>query len=385
MVPVNDDVSVPSNEDTVEAPGATPPTQDSAAQEPRDLPVEDSGSRRSRSGLDLWLGRAIWGVLGLLAIVGGFFGYSAYQAQQQARLASPALQLVDQVQKMVDKNPGDETLRARLGEALAAAGNLNEAKAQLIAAVKINPKYAGAYQDLAQIAIIEKDNPNIVLYLNKLLDVTAVGQYQNFNERREFAFFNLGELALAQKRWTDAIGYFNAALKIRKDASDTYLRLAQAYQGSGDLVAAMEQANISLQFDPKFPEAHYVRGTIYLANKDTVNAAWDFRAALDGAPDNQQALDALSKLGKFDDWMARAQSAFTDGDLKVAVDAVSIARSINPKSYAAAMLHGRILDQQGYYADAVDAYTIALKITPGDKAAAAALKNSQSLAKKGSK
>jgi Tfp pilus assembly protein PilF len=393
MVPVNDDEVSASNEDTVEAPRSVEPPAE-AAQAPTegvsDAAVASNKSRSKkaravRTGADLWVNRALGAVVVAIVVLGAYFGYSYYRAQQQARLASPALQIVDQVQKLVDKSPNDATLRVRLGEALASAGDDTNAKAQLLAAVKMNPKYAGAYQDLAEIALLDKDNANAEIYLTRLLALTSTGEYQDVNDRREFALFSLGELTLEQRRWTDAIGYFNAALAIRKDASDTYLRLAQAYHGSGDDTSAMQQVNIALEFDPKYPEAHYFRGTLYLAIGDKVDAAWDFRAALDGAPDQAEAKAALASLGTFDQWLADAQAAFSSGDLTVAAGDVSIARSIQPSSYAAAMLHGRILDQQGKYSDAADAYSIAVKVNPTDKVAAAAYKAALAAAKKGSK
>jgi len=387
MDPVNDDEVIPSNEDTAEAPLSPDPV----VEKPVEGDAVASGARSTKptkaakSAADVWLNRAIIAVLAVLVVFGAYFGYSAYQAQQRARLANPALEVVDTVQKLVDKNPKNAALRIRLGEALAAAGDMNNAKAQLLAALKTDPKAVGAYRDLAQIALTENNDADAEIYLTKLLDSTSTGQFQNVNDQREFALFSLGELTLKQKRYTDAIGYFNAAIRIRKDASDSYLRLAQAYHGSGDDVNALAQVEIALKFDPKYAEAHYFRGQLYLAKGDQVDAAWDFRAAVDNAPDQQDPKTALAALGTFDKWLQAAQSAFSSGDLSAAVDAVSIARSIDPKSYEAAMLHGRILDQRGQYADAVEAYTIALKIKPGDKAADAALKAAQAAAKKDAK
>jgi Tfp pilus assembly protein PilF len=396
MVPVNDDEIVPSNEDTVEAPPSSPepsvespeegvtPVAATDAEAP--APAKPGKTKKPASSAgDQWLNRAIWAVVAIMAVVGAIFGYQYYQAQQVARQSNPALEVVDQVRKLVDANPKNAALRIRLGEALAAAGDLNTAKAELLGALRSDPKAVGAYRDLAQIALTENNNADAEIYLTKLLDATSTGNYQNVNDQREFALFSLGELTLGQKRYTDAIGYFNAAIRIRKDASDSYLRLAQAYHGSGDDVSAMKQVDIALQFDPKYAEAHYFRGELYVAKGDQVNAAWDFRAAIDNAPTQKDPQVALDALGTFDKWYAAAQSAFSSSDLSAAVDAVSIARSINPKSYEAAMLHGRILDQRGQAADAVEAYTIALKIKPGDKAAKDALAAAQAAVKKGAK
>jgi len=352
--------------DPVEDDGATAPRSGSAA-------LEADTSSIASQRLDRALTIAVWAVGISLVLFAAFFGYRVYAQNEAARLASPALQVIDALAKQVRSKPNDPTLRSRLAEALGAAGRFDEAKRELAAAIKLDPKYVGAFENLATIELIQKDYKASSTHWQKVIDLTASGEMKDVNQRREVAFFHLGEIALLEKDYVAAVGYFNAAIRIRKDASDSYLRLAQAYAGLGQNDSAMEQIDIALQFDPRFPEAHFVRGKLFLAAGDKVDAAWDFRAALDGAAGNQEAQAALDSLGAFGTWYETAVAA-ASSDASAALDAVQVARAIRPESYEAAMLHGKLLEKSGDMAGAADAYAVALKVEPGDAAAAAAAK-----------
>lgn len=353
--------------------------------QPNDAPTHDTGTpikRIARSvDLDSWLNVGIWASLAAVVLVGAFFAYSVNAQKQADRLSSPALQAVDTLQAQVKAKPGDAELRSRLAEALATAGELDEAKAQLFAAIKIDPDYIGAYQNLATIELEQKLYVDSAKHWQKVLDLTAESQMQDINQRRELAYFNLGQIAMLQKDFVGAVGYFNAALRIRKDASDTYLLIAKAYMELDQNDQAMEKINAALAFEPNYAEAHYVRGKLHREAGNLVDAAWDFRAALDGAPDNPEAQAAVDSLGSFESWWGQAQSAWGSRETSGALDAVRIARSITPASYEAAMLHGQILEKIGKPKDAADAYSAALNAKPDDQAATVALKRAQAATK----
>lgn len=331
--------------------------------------------------LDRALSIAVWAVGLVLVLFAGFFGYSVYAQKQAARLSNPAFVAVDALQAQVNKKPGDAELHSRLAEALATAGELDQAKAELAAAIKIDPKYVGAYQNLALIDLQQLNYKDSAANWQKVLDLTKDSQMQDVNQRRDLAYFNLGEISFLQKDYVGAVGYFNAALRIRKDASDTYLLLAKSYMGLGQNDQAMEKVNAALAFEPNYAEAHFVRGKLYLAAGDKVNAAWDFRAALDRAPDNAEAQAAVESLGSYESWYGKAVSADASHDASAALEAVQIARAIQPNSYDAAMLHGKILEGISDAKDAVAAYEVALKAKPNDPAATAALKRAQAASK----
>jgi tetratricopeptide (TPR) repeat protein len=354
--------------------------------QPEDAPLHDpapsqSGPKPKSRDLDRLLTLGIGTTLIAIVALGAFFAYS-YQAQKKAdRLANPALQAVDTIRAQVKAKPGDAELHSRLAEALATAGELDEAKAQLIAAIKLDPKYIGAYQNLATIELEQELYEDSAKHWQKVLDLTKGTQMEEINQRRELAYFNLGQIAMLQKDFVGAVGYFNASLRIKKDASDTYLLLAKSYMELDQNEQALEKVNAALAFEPNYAEAHYVRGLLYRAAGDLVDAAWDFRAAADRAPDNPEPQAAIDSLGSFESWYGKAQTAWSSRDTSAALDAVRIARSITPGSYEAAMLHGQIAEATGRAKDAVGAYEAALNAKPKDPAATVALKRAKSAIK----
>jgi tetratricopeptide (TPR) repeat protein len=394
MVSLDDDASAPVGEP---APGSSDPTPEESPshidqESPSGVDAVEGGSgtpeeeapRRdgvASSNLDRWLNMAIVGVIVLIVVVGGYFGYTYYYQQQQARLANPALHLIDVATAAAQKDPKNPDTHARLAEALAANGDYAQAKQELATALKLQPDYAVAYQDLSEIALDQNDSKNAQIYLTKLLTVTSTGEFQGVNDRREFALYNLGALSLQQKKYTDAIGYLNAAIRVNNTASDSYLLLAKALHGSGDDAGALKNVGIALQFDPNYAEALYFQGTLYQAAGDIADAAWDFRASLGQAPDQAEPKAALAALGTYDQWLQKGQAAYASGDLKSALADAEVARAIQPSGFDAAMLNGEVLVKQGSYADAVEAFKVAVKVQPKDTSAAAALQNAQTLAK----
>jgi len=350
------------------------------APSPPKPPVPRNDPGRSAK-LDLWLTIGLWAVGVSLILFGGFFAYSVNAQQRAARLSNPAYQAVDAIQLRLDAKPNDPELHSQLAEALASAGELDQAKQELLTAIKLDEEYVGAYQNLATLELMQKDYTASAVHWQKVLDLTADSEMQDVNQRRDIAFFSLGQIALIRKDYVGAVGYFNAALRVRKDAADTYLLLAKSYMGLGQNDIAMDKIKAALAFDPNYAEAHHVRGKLYLAAGDKVNAAWDFRAALDLAPDNPEAQAVVDALGSYEAWYGQAVTAKASGETSAALADVQIARSIQPASYDAAMLHGQILEGMGDPKSAVAAYSAALKAKPNDPAATAALKRATAASK----
>jgi tetratricopeptide (TPR) repeat protein len=352
---------------------------------PSTEPVSVTKKRSASSpGLDRWLTIAVWCALVAVIGFGAFFAYSVYAQQQAERRSNPAYLVIDALQPQLDADPNSAELHARMAEALHDAGELDRAKQELLTALKLDENYVGAYQILAHIELDQKDYEASKADWQKVLDLTADSQMQDVNKRRELAYFNLGDIAMIQEDYASAISYFNAAIRITKDAG-TYVLLATAYMELGQNDMAMDKVNAALAFIPNDPQAHFIRGKLYLAAGDTANAAWDFRASADAATDMPAALAevqaALASLGTYDSWYGKAVTASSSRDTSAALAAVEIARAIEPGSYDAAMLHGQILETMGDAKGAVDAYTVALKIKPDDPAATAALTRAQAAIK----
>jgi tetratricopeptide (TPR) repeat protein len=333
-----------------------------------DSNVEPMNAPRRSNGLDTWLNVVL--IVLLLAMVGGagYFGYSVYQEKQREYASSAAGRVAVALASQVRKAPNDAILRVRLGEALGASGKYPEAIEQLNAALKINPKHTGALFDLGTIAMITKNYDQAKRYYTKVIDVTDAAQYTNVNPQREQAYYNLGLLALDGHKYPEAAGYFKASLRIRKDASDTYYRLAQALFGMGDKEGALQNLEIAVQFDPSFADAHYLMGRIYRDKKDDVNASFEFSRAAVLAPTAEEPKAALAQFGTAASWIQKARTAQTSGDIEKALVAVLVARNLDSKSLPAAKLHAEILVKRGDRKDALDVYRQALVLDPKDAA-----------------
>lgn len=323
---------------------------------------------RRRGNLDTWLNIGLGVIIVAVFAFGAYFGWRVYVDSQTNDATSGAARLIAALSDQVRKTPNDAVLRVRLGEAYGALNKYQQAIAQFNAALKIDPKHTGAYLDLGETAMLTNHNEQAKAYFLKVIDLTDASQYVNIDPDRESSYFNLGLIALQEKNYNDAAGYFKAALVIKNDASDTYYRLAQAFQGLGETDAAIQQLEIGLQFDPNFAQAHYLLGQLYQNKNDLVNASYQYKAAADIDPTAAPPKQALAALGSAGKWLSQAQSKFSSGDTEGALTAILIARNLDPKSFDAAKLHGDILIKRGDLKDALDVYKQALALQPANAA-----------------
>lgn len=323
----------------------------------------DVRSDRTDSLLRYVIIALVAGILGLAAL----FGYTIWQSTRVEATATPAQRALVELRNFVKKNPNSAAARVRYGEALASAGVYRDATEQFKAAIKLDNKHTGAYLDLGLVAMETKDTANAERYFTKVVELTEGQTMENINQRRETALFHLGEIALDDKRYEDAAGFFKASLRIRKDASDTYYLLAQSLHGLEDDDAALEQLDAALAFDPNYAEAHYLYGIILLARNDKINSAVHLRKAADLAPEADLPRKALEKLGSGEDALKQAQAAYADKRLDEAVEAVLLARALEPSDVDAAILHAKILIAKGDKKGAKQVLTEAAKLDTSNK------------------
>lgn len=321
---------------------------------------------RQPARLDLWLNLTVALLVALLLGGAAYFGYSVYNDRKIEESSSAPGRIAAALEPQVRKSPNDAILRVRLGEAYGAMGKYSQAIEQFNAALKIDPKHTGAYLDLGMVAMLTKNFAAATGYFQKVISVTEGERFQGVDSVREQAFYNLGTLALDDKRYTDAAGYFKAALRIRRDASDTYYRLARALQGLGDVDGAIQQLEIAVQFDPGLAEAHYYLGQLYQQKKDDVNASYQFAEAVKLAPGADPPRQALDAYGTAAEWIDKSKKAQAAGDSEAAINDILIARNLDPSSLAAAKLHAEMLVKKGDVAGALKVYQEAAKLDPKD-------------------
>lgn len=233
----------------------------------------------------------------------------------------------------------------------------------------------------------------------KLLALAQEGLDNDQVEKKKLADFkkhlDAGKAALAAGRYADAIGEFVAAqLILPKNQEALFLQ-----QQAENRLAALQKKEDRAEFD-KLVE----QGGAALRGAKFDEAAALFQKALTLFPKDKSALKGLDDAQKglknvqveFDTYMARGAKALKDGRLRDAVDAYREARRLLPaseaaakalrqaeaalesqSSYVSAMKRGAFAMQTEMYAEAVSAFTEALKIVPNDPVARAGLLDAQ--------
>lgn len=274
---------------------------------------------------------------------GGFFGYTVWETRRAESESTPAQRALVALQQEVRQDPNNAAKRVRLGEALAAAGLLDQAAEQFQAALKIDETHTGAWLDLGLVAMRADDPAAAEKYFVRVVELTEGAEYENINQRRELALFHLGEIALDARRFEDAAANFKAALRIRRDSSTTYYLLAQSFRGLGSDAPALENLDAALAFDPNYAEAHFLYGEILLDQDDRVNAAVHLRRAAELAPDVSAPRERLALLGSVDDAITRSKAALDEGSHETAIEEALLARALEPSSVEAGLAHARAL------------------------------------------
>ena len=290
---------------------------------------------------DRLLVAAISALVVVIVAFAGYFGWTVYRDRQQAKLSTPALRIIDALEKEIRKTPNDVILRVRLGEAYAAAGRTQDAIEQLNAGLKLDPKHVGALLDLGQIAMFNNRTAEARTYFNRVIELIEGTQFADTSDKLETAYFQMGRLSLSEKQYDEAIGYFKKALRIKRDASDSYYYLARALDQAGQTEAAIEQLQMAVAFDPNFAQAHYSLGQLYEAENDQVSASYHYARARRIDNESKEPKAALAAMGSVQSWLDKAESA-KDSSHDVALDSVLIALNIDPEDEHAIALQAEI-------------------------------------------
>lgn len=301
-------------------------------------------------------------------VLGGvaLFGYTVWKGRSVEQTSTPAQRALVELGDFVKKNPNSAAARVRYGEALATAGLPEQATEQLEAAVKLDENHTGAWLDLGMIAMSLDERAKAEQYFQKVIDLTAGQEFEAVNQRREKALFHLGEIALDDRRFEDAAGFFKAAIRIRRDASDSYYLLGQSLRGMGDDAAAVKQLENAILFDPNYAEARFLLGEIMLEQGDRINAAVHLVKAAEVAPQAQQVKEALGSLGTVDEAIARAKRFLADKQYQQAVEEALLARALGPSNANAELVYAEALLAKGNRRAAKKAAAKAVELDPNN-------------------
>ncbi len=313
-------------------------------------------------------------VLAVLALVAGvYFAYTVWSTERAKRESAVSSRAIESLTKVVKQKPSDPKARVLLAQAYAAQGRLNAATDEFNNALRLDKKSFDALEGIGLIAMRQGEWSTAEGYWQRAIDQLKENQYASQDQRLERTLYYLGLTQIELKDYEDAVGSLKEALRIRRDAADTYYALSVAYRELGAPDMQRQQLKWALSFIPTLPEANYDMGLLLLKDGDTAGAAELFRRSADNAPDRAEPKDALAKLGTAKQHLDKAVSLRKE-NAKAALVEARIAAAIDPSSVEAARLVAVLLEEAKSKAEALAAYKRVLTLVPNDPTATAAIK-----------
>jgi tetratricopeptide (TPR) repeat protein len=237
------------------------------------------------------------------------------------------------------------------------AGNLDQAIAYLEQARAIDASYPTLYMRLGKVHLDRSELDQARAAFERVKDNPDL---------RSPAHYYLGQIAVLERRFADAVPLLETALEANPEATEIHYPLAQALRALGDkerarshleqfvlrapdiadpLLAELEAA--TQRSLPAFERAiHAIRGGDYQA------AGEYFRAGLDVAPDNAAAR------------VSYARALYLAGQRDAAAEQLAQALQVDPEQVLGQFLEGVLGQQQGDLAGAAAAYRRTLALQP---------------------
>jgi len=226
----------------------------------------------------------------------GAIGAAAAALARVARLAEAAGNLDDAIAALdvaVRAAPTYADLHFQRAGLLLAAGRRHEGRQALEAALRINPQYFAARLDLALLDAREGR-------LGEALDtLRGLARDRNVREPRAYqqALHSLG-----QADWDQADARIKQAVRLADPVLDGALDRARALLHEGDAAQAAELLRGALARYPRYPDLHFLLGTLELHQGSLDDAVASFARALELNPDFHAArirlARALESLGQ---------------------------------------------------------------------------------------
>lgn len=222
-------------------------------------------------------------------------------------------------------------------------GKFSEAERALKKAIKLNPRFPDAHNDLA----------NVYLKKGRLKE--------SFNEYRKALGFapdhpmllnNIGNVLLAQRDCKQALKWFNRAIDQDPNNAVSHCNLGSALRGLGDNAGAASSYRRAIELDSRQAMFFHNLGEVLVEQGEAEEAVECFEKALQIDP---RGLRAMLGLGKA--WNAR-------GDLARAVECYRQAIEIDPGNAQCYIGLGAAYGDHGETGEAVASLHKAIEIDP---------------------
>lgn len=315
--------------------------------------------RRIRLTIDL----AIRAVVVVVLLVAVYLAYSVWSHNRGVATSTPVARQIAALEELIAEQPGNVVARLQLAQAYTIAGREDAAVAQYAAILAADPENVTALSGLGFISSTKRQWATAEGYWQRIIDILEGRPAASQDRALEVAYFYMGDVKAEQKKWEEAIPYYKAALRIKRDASDTHYHLAVAYRETDSTAKYREELEIALAFDPTMPEANYDLGRLLLESGDEAAAAEHFRISADSAPAAEAPRDALAELGPAADRVARARSMQATDPAGALIQA-RVAVALEPADVPALVLAAQLYEKAREKERALETWKRVLALAP---------------------
>jgi tetratricopeptide (TPR) repeat protein len=249
----------------------------------------------------------------------------------------------------------------------------------------------------AEPAIVHLPSADVVLLGDALAQfgamAEAVALLRNAQKHRPDDFWinhQLGTflMQIRPSRADEAIGFYRAALALRRQNPGAFLNLGNALMAQGKLDEAASAYRQAIKLQPDFATAYTNLGVVFLRQDKLDEAIAAFRKAIALKPNDPRSYfnlgDALGRQGKLDEAVAALRKAIeldpkfvpayirlgsilrAQGRLQQAIAACRKAITLDPKLAGAFTLLGRLMADIGRLEEAIAAFRKSIALQPKD-------------------
>jgi TolB-like protein/Flp pilus assembly protein TadD len=220
-------------------------------------------------------------------------------------------------------------VRLSLGNLFTATGKYEQAEAEFLRAIAIEPKSDAAYRSLGRTYFARKQESKAEEALLRAIQLAP---------ENPAGHDALGDFHYALGRFPQAVAAYDEAVKRDPDDPGAYLDLGAAKYLSGDFAGTEAAWRKSLSLDGNQPTLLYNMGTVFFFEKRFDDALEMYQRATEIKPDDQIAWGAIGDAYRF----IGGKQSESVAAYETAIDLAERMFEVNPKNVEVASALGRL-------------------------------------------
>ncbi len=267
---------------------------------------------------------------------------------------------INDLQASVNRSPENPVLRFEYARALMVKGEVDQARVQLLEAVKLRPDFLPAKLVLAQIYILKNDFPNAMQMANQILELdknnvagrlvrssAMIGMREYVQARQELnavlaqypeqgdAQYQLGMLNFQEGKFREAESVFRRLFEKTPQDQRALAGTIEALVAQGQFAQALQMLNASIEKEPNRTDLRAaLANTAYRAGNYDL-AIGEYQKLIEKDPQNISLTVRLGEVYR------------RKGDMTNAVATIQKAHSLDPNSPMTSLTLAMLYDAMG--------------------------------------